>query len=590
MRIYAWLCIYVRKDANGLGMFNIGDHGIIWYALTGRESSTAMSGKKKKILYGGLLIFFWSLIWRGAYHWQTHDTPFMEIFQLDDLWYDSRAMGILEGDWPTEAPYERGPVYPYFLAGVYRVFGHQPNAARLIQHTLGSIMTVLLYLASMKFMRWRWALSAGLAAGIHGAFIMIGGELLIEGFILPLVMLGTYMLLKADGRPGPMRCFIAGLSFGAAACGRPNVLTAIPLIACWLIFNKYSSSSGNNLSIRLKRFLAYGLGLSLLILPVTIRNYVKSGAIVIISSHGGINFYLGNNPHADGHSAHSPISVRTEGQYEDMTLAAAEILAEKETGREMKASEISSFWYGKAFHYIKNNPWDWMKLEFMKLLYSLNAFEITNYRDNVFFAERYSWILKHTLNTTALVLPLSLLGLGAGFRKKWSLGPVYIMIISTEATLLLFFVTARYRLIGMPAAFIFAGLALDSIEDMIRRAEKKKTAVYAIFFLLFFALGISDPGGIRKKYPAGSLNTLAKAYIKKGELEKAEKYLTEALNEDPLLSDPYVNPWVNLGRIRYHLGMTKKALDAYEKALKYSPGDKEAQKEYKITNEEVMNR
>ena len=39
------------------------------------------------------------------------------------------------------------------------------------------------------------------------------------------------------------------------------------------------------------------------VLPVTIRYLVVGNDFVLIASQGGVNFYIGNNPHADGMSA-----------------------------------------------------------------------------------------------------------------------------------------------------------------------------------------------------------------------------------------------------------------------------------------------
>ena len=75
------------------------------------------------------------------------------------------------------------------------------------------------------------------------------------------------------------------------------MLVFFPIAAAWAFW-----AHGKNRP-RPKRLLALAwvvLGAALCIAPVTARNWFVTGEPVLITAHGGINFYIGNNPRASG--------------------------------------------------------------------------------------------------------------------------------------------------------------------------------------------------------------------------------------------------------------------------------------------------
>jgi hypothetical protein len=51
---------------------------------------------------------------------------------------------------------------------------------------------------------------------------------------------------------------------------------------------------------RLQLAAAFVLGLAIVLLPVAIRNYAVGGGFYLTTSQFGPNFFIGNNPNADG--------------------------------------------------------------------------------------------------------------------------------------------------------------------------------------------------------------------------------------------------------------------------------------------------
>src|SRR5688572_27214641 len=90
-------------------------------------------------------VFFGALAVRVLYLSQYANSPFFWSPALDALYHDLLAKGIAAGN-PPEGAYFRAPAYYYFLAGIYKVFGHNFWAVRGIQAMIGSLSCVLLYL------------------------------------------------------------------------------------------------------------------------------------------------------------------------------------------------------------------------------------------------------------------------------------------------------------------------------------------------------------------------------------------------------------------------------------------------------------
>ena len=78
------------------------------------------------------------------------------------------------------------------------------------------------------------------------------------------------------------------------------------------------------------------LGLS----PVVVRNYAVGGGLYLTTSQLGPNFYIGNNPTADG--TYRPLRFGR-GAAEFERLDATEI-AERAAGRQLNPNEVSRYW------------------------------------------------------------------------------------------------------------------------------------------------------------------------------------------------------------------------------------------------------
>jgi hypothetical protein len=326
-------------------------------------------------------IFLLALALRVIYLLQIKNNPHFFSPTMDPLYHDVWAQNIAGGNWIGGKVFFRAPFYAYFLAIIYKIFGHSYIIPRVIQHLIGSFSCVLIYLLAKRLFNRTTAIVAGFIAATYGMLLYFEGELLLDSFLVFFDLLLIILLLKARDNPKFSTWFVCGIILGFSAITRPNILVFMPFVWLWiyLIFRKKKP---------LKIMATYAawslLGSILIISPVTLRNMIAGGDLVLISSQGGINFYIGNNKNADGVSA---IFYKEDWQYRDFQL-----MAEKETGRSLKASKISNFYYRKGIEFYLENPGQGLKLLVKKLYLFWNRFELSNNQD-IYFFRRYSSLM-----------------------------------------------------------------------------------------------------------------------------------------------------------------------------------------------------
>src|SRR5207248_5450058 len=168
--------------------------------------------------------------------------------------------------------------------------------------------------------------------------------------------------------------------------------------------------------------------------PCWIHNYFIARDSVFLSAHSGINFWIGNNPEANGYPRFPP-GLRA-GQAAMLQDSISQ--AEAAEGRSLKHAEVSTYWSNKAIAYRREHFADWIKLIGRKLRNFWSAFQyddlsiITSLRElGVVFPGLYFGIV------AALSLPGVFLGCWTAPRSRWIIDAI---LLSTFARLAVCFV------------------------------------------------------------------------------------------------------------------------------------------------------
>src|SRR5438876_6572910 len=143
-------------------------------------------------------------------------------------------------------------------------------------------------------------------------------------------------------------------------------LAIVPMIFASLFLKRYSQR-WQALATRVGLLLA---GLALGMSPCWIHNYLIAKDPVPLSAHSGINFWIGNNPQANGYPRFPPGLRAGQAAMLQDSITQAEVAA----GRPLKHAEVSAYWSGKAKAYVSGHFGDWLTLLARKVRNFWSAF------------------------------------------------------------------------------------------------------------------------------------------------------------------------------------------------------------------------
>ena len=509
-----------------------------------------------------IFIFVFSFVLRLIYLLEIKDNPHFYNLTLDPLYHDSWAKQIAGGDWMGNQVFFRAPFYPYFLAVLYKIFGHHLFLVRLIQHLIGSLSVVLIFLVAKKLFDRQVAILASILAAIYWIFIYYEAELLLDFLLVFWGLLLIWFLLKAYENLKPATWFFSGVILGLFAITRPNILIFLPFLLLWMILALRKQVSALKISI------FYGwilIGMILIIFPVTLRNYLVGNDPVLIASQGGINFYIGNNPQSDGMSAIMP-ELGDDWEYTD-----CQFIAEKTLDRKLKPSGVSDFYYKKGWNFIFSQPGQSLYLLLKKLYLFWNKLEISN-NQNIYFFKQYSGLSKILFLGFWLIGPLALLGIFLSFRKGLQTQLILLFILSYMLSVVMFFVNSRFRLPVLPFLIILAGFALIELYRMITAREIKRIMASAVLLLIFAILVNSNFYDVGKGSFAQSYFGLGNVYLKNGDYQNALLQYRTALEKQPTLPRAHLNRGVIFFNMRNYTSAENEFLEE----IKVNPQDEKA--------------
>ena len=387
---------------------------------------------------------------------------------LDSEWYVALATRVAAGDWLLAAALDGGafpisPLYVYVLAIVLGVSGGSLAAARALQAALGVVAVALV----MRSARDWFGEVAGLAAGalVAAAGVITFHEIvLLQSALDPvLVAAAGFALGRAILRGGAGPWAATGALLALFALNRPNALVVAAGVGLGLLVHA--------LRVRhrgaLVALLSFGLAAAATLAPAAARNAIVTGELTLVSSHGGLNFYIGNRPGADGtYEAPPGITPSIAGQTRD-----ARAVAESAAGRGLGDAEVSRHFSGLAFAWIRAQPADALALFARKAWLVLHRVELPLNYSYAYYAEDEATVLRWLPVGAWCLVPLGVAGLAARPRTGVGRGAWlrWLALPALYATsVALFFVAGRYRLPLLPLLAVGAAGALVTLVDAAR--------------------------------------------------------------------------------------------------------------------------
>ena len=383
------------------------------------------------------VVFTTAVVARMAYVLAGFEVPTQDTSDYDEI-----ARNLLNGagfvareNWfGFELRSWRAPLYPFFLAGVYGLFGYSHLAVRLIQALIGAATAALVYALGRKIHPPSAAI-AGLVAAVYGPLVASANEVMSETLFTFCLLLPVYLLSAGGGAGGSdlqrtpggsegrrnFRLLTGGVAIGVAALARPVALILWPVAALWEVRRR---GTGYNLHSWARPVLWLSLGEGAALAPWTVRNWQVHGTLVNVSTHGGFIIARSNAVDPDWRQADG---WRIERRRFEETPS--------ETERDRQ-------WLRQGLGFVGSNPGLYLRLvgeRFLRFWYFLRP------EYNIWFAG---------------IFPFFALGLW----RYWNCGPFalagWLILSSTAVFCLVLYGSTRFRLPLEPLFILFAAAFL----------------------------------------------------------------------------------------------------------------------------------
>jgi tetratricopeptide (TPR) repeat protein len=517
-----------------------------------------------------LTILVVALAVRLIHVWQMRPSPWFDVLMGDARGYDAWAQRLAAGEWIGTEVFYQAPLYPYFLGILYSTIGRDLLAVRLVQALLGAGAAVLLGAAAARLFSPRAGLIAGLAAALYAPAIFFDGLLqkaTLDGFLVCLVIERISAIVTGTASqkakvPGARRPWIPwltlGIAMGLLALTRENAMVWLVVVAIWAFTRPGARAA----------LPAFAAGLAIVLAPVAARNTMVGGGFYLTTSQFGPNFFIGNNPLADG----TYMSLRQGRGAPEFERRDATELAEQDLKRTLTPAEVSSYWTDRALAFIRSQPGAWLALIGRKLALLWNADEMLDTEAQESHAEWSAPLaLLGIVGHFGVLLPLAVLGVVLTWPQRSRLWVLYAMTGAYAASVVVFFVFARYRFPLVPFLILFAAAGLDALPRELARltARQKRwllAAAAAAAVLANWPILSSD------LMRAISETNLATALQESGRTTEAIAHYQRALQIQPDHA-PAVN---NLGIVRVATGDLAGAIHAFREQVRLQPQSTQA--------------
>ena len=248
------------------------------------------------------------------------------------------------------------PVYPYLLAGVFKLFGIYTTASAIAIMSLNCLFSALTclpvsYIGERTFNRtvgniaaWTWA--------FHPVAVFISVVRIWETTLTALLMSLILLAVLHLEHVARMRAWLGfGLLCGLMALSNPTIVAVLPFWGAWLWLRlrQHGARPGWLIGMATLVFL-------LCISPWFIRNYLVFHRLVPFRTNFGLELQIGNNPLSVGapiyelHPIHNPKEFEKYRQMGELAYAA-------EKKRE-------------AFQFIASHPGTFVRLTLLRIAYT----------------------------------------------------------------------------------------------------------------------------------------------------------------------------------------------------------------------------
>lgn len=497
---------------------------------------------------------------RLLYVLESGDDPSFGVPIIDASQYHDLGKALAGGGDPWNGPFTRPPLYPYLLAGVYRLVGPSLTAARMLQALLGGGTCVLTCLLGRRLFDRRVGFVGGLIVALYGPLVFHDGRLQASCLVVFCFLLALLATIRAARRQTWSAWLACGVALGVAALARPNVVLFAGVAAFWIVLAGIRQRRWARMA---RHGLALVAGCAATITPATIRNFAASGEFVLITPLAGINLYLGNNTEAD-----RTIAIRPGPEWD-------QLMRRPHAGGNVSAQQANDYFVGRALSYVRDQPGEFLGGLARKARRFCSAAEIPRNYD-LYGHRIYSgtlWLLLWRLGSFAfpfgILFPPAVVGLVLACRGRSDRTLAAGFVVACGLSVIVFFNASRYRAPIVPVLAIFASWSVLWLIGEIRAARWRRALTSATGMLAVGAL-VNLP--VRTPYDGIDFEAdlhycVGGRLQQQGDLAGAERALGHALRRTPDSAKLHVS----LSRVALAQGRRDDAVRLGRSAVRLEP-------------------
>jgi len=245
---------------------------------------------------------FGYIVAHHTYRFKTLDGNFSFGFEMGRI---GRAIATGQG---FSDPFEghtgptawEPPLYPYLIAGVFKITGVYTQASALILLSINSLFSALtcipIFLIARKCFSDRVALwSAWLWALLPPVMYWCTRWVWETSLAALLLAILFWLTLQLEETRDPKLWIVYGVFWGIAALTNTSLLAFLPASGLWAWYRRHKRQAGSLAQVTLASLFFVAA-----ISPWLVRNYETFGKFIFIRSNFGAELRLGNGPSADG--------------------------------------------------------------------------------------------------------------------------------------------------------------------------------------------------------------------------------------------------------------------------------------------------
>jgi len=365
----------------------------------------------------------------------------------------------------------RAPLYPAFLAGIYRLFGeHNEAAVFVVQVVLDATTALLIYWMGIELFGASVGLFSAAMFSLHPLSAYYSLRFMPEPLFTLAFVATTAAWLAAVQSLRLAAFMVVGASIAMASLVKPVALGLWPFLAACACYRMRNQPGRAMTAV-----LALTIACLIVLTPWMLRNYQVTGRTILSATGGGYAFWLGNQMASEGREDWEVDGTTLEQLFErrDAILASASgrpIAPVPLSKRNRSFTEPVNFtaeedheFFVAAWREIASHPFDSVVLtgkKFFRFWFSI-------------FLPANRWAQPCIVVFQTVFLSLAVFGMMKAHRQSVDLFLLLPQVVFVSVASTLTYATIRYSIPVLPVMTILMAAGLQEVVRVLR--EKVKT-------------------------------------------------------------------------------------------------------------------